>query len=75
MPSNVYIKDGKILDNEPAKVLQEKTPDEEYISSLHYDNTPPKNPDGSQRTYDNKRHQLTRKQYVDQAEGRKKNSN
>ena len=75
MPSNVYIRDGNILDNEPEKVLQEKAPDEAYISSLHYDNTPPKNPDGSQRTYDNKKHHLTGKQYADQAESRKKNSN
>ena len=76
MPSSVYIRDGKILDGEPEKVLQEKKPDDEaYISSLHYDNTPPKNPDGSQREYDNKKHQLTKKQYVDQAKGRKKNSN
>ena len=75
MPSSIYIRDGKILDNAPEKVLLEKKPDEEYIASLHYDNTPPKNPDGSQRIYDNKKHLLTQKQYVDQAEGRKKNSN
>ena len=75
MPSSVYIRDGKVLDNVPEKVLQEKRPDEEYIDSLHYDNTPPKNPDGSERIYDNKKHLLTEKQYVDQAESRKKNSN
>ena len=75
MPSMVYIKDGKVMDNAPEKILQEKRPDEEYISSLHYDNTPLKNPDGSERTYDNKKHLLTGKQYIDQAESRKKNSN
>ena len=75
MPSYIYIRDSKILDNAPEKVLQEKRPDEEYIASLHYDNTPPKNLDGSERTYDNKNHLLTTKQYVDQAESRKKNSN
>jgi len=75
MPSSVYIRDGKILDNAPEKVLLEKRPEEEYIASLHYDNTPPKNPDGSERTYDNKNHLLTKKQYVVQAESRKKNSN
>jgi len=75
MPSSVYIQDGKILDNAPKKVLLEKRSEEEYISSLHYDNTPPKNPDGSERTYDNKNHLLTRKQYVVHAEIRKKNSN
>lgn len=75
MPSSVYIRDGKILEHAPEKVLQEKKIDEKYIDSLHYDNTPPKNQDGSERTYDNKRHLLTQKQYVDQAEGRKKNNN
>jgi hypothetical protein len=76
MPSYVYIRDGKILDGEPEKVLQEKNPPEEaYISSLHYDNTPPMNPDGSERKYDNKRHDLTSRAYVEHAEGRKKNSN
>jgi len=75
MPSSVYIRDGKILDNAPEKVLLEKKPNEEYIGSLHYENTPPKNPDGSHRTYDNKKHLLTQKQYVNQAESRKKNSN
>lgn len=74
MPSMVYIQDGKVLDSAPEKVLHEKRPDEEYIASLHYDNTPPKNPDGSERTYDNKNHLLTKKQYVDQAESRKKNN-
>ena len=75
IPSSVYIRDGKILDNEPEKVLLEKKPDEEYIDSLYYDNTPPKNPDGSERTYDNKNHLLTKKQYIDQTDSRKKNSN
>ena len=75
MPSSVYIQDGKILDTEPEKVLLEKSLDEEYMASLHYDNAPPKNPDGSARIYDNKRHLLTQKQYVDQAKSRKKNSN
>jgi len=75
MPSSVYIQDGKILDNEPEKVSLEKSLDEEYMASLHYDNAPPKNLDGSQRIYDNKRHLLTQKQYVNQAKSRKKNSN
>ena len=75
MPPSVYICDGIILDNAPKKVLIEKKPNEEYINSLQYDNTPPKNPDDSEHIYDNKKHLLTNKQYVDQAEGRKKNSN
>jgi len=75
MPSSVYIRDGKILDNTPEKVLIEKKPNEEYIDSLNYDNTPPKNPDGSDHIYDNKKHMLNSKQYVNHAESRKKNRN
>jgi len=74
MPPYVYIRDGKVLDGEPEKVLQEKKPkNEAYIASLHYDNTPPRNPDGSEREYDNKLHLFTSKAYLDRAEGRKKN--
>lgn len=75
MPSSVYIRDGKILDNTPEKVLQEKRYDQEYIASLHYDHTPPKNQDGSERTYDNKNHFFASKKYVVQTEKRKKNRN
>lgn len=37
----IYIKDGKILDQEPEKILREKKPDKKYLATLHYDNTPP----------------------------------
>jgi transposase len=74
IPSQIYIKDGKVLDHAPEKVLKEKEPDEAYLATLHYDNEPPKNPDGSVCIYDNKKHYLKAKQYVDQAESRKKNS-
>lgn len=73
MPSNVYIKDGKVLDEAPEKVLREKEPDHARLATLHYDNTPPKNPDGSERTYDNKKHDLASAQYKKQADNRKKN--
>ena len=73
MPSSIYIKDGKILDQEPEKILREKKPDKNYLATLHYDNTPPMNPDGSEHLYDNKKHCLSTKQYKDQAENRKKN--
>lgn len=73
MPANVYLKDGKILEHEPEKILQEKTPDYAYISTLDYDHTPPKNPDGSERCFDNKKHDLTSKQYKNQQIQRKKN--
>ncbi|RKI19472.1 ISL3 family transposase, partial [bacterium 1xD8-6] len=73
MPSAIYIKDGKILEQAPEKIQREKEPDKKYLSTLHYDNSPPVNPDGSEHSYDNKNHCLSRKQYKDQAENRKKN--
>lgn len=73
MPSSVYIKDGKVLEEAPEKIWREKEPDKKYLSTLHYDNSPPMNPDGSEHLYDNKNHCLSKKQYKDQAENRKKN--
>jgi hypothetical protein len=74
MPPRIYIRDGKILDSEPVKVAREKKSDLAFLNSLDYDNTPPLNPDGTERIYDNKMHCLTKKQYRDQAESRKKNN-
>lgn len=74
MPSSVYIKDEKLLTQEPERIWREKEPDKAYLATLHYDNTPPRNPDGSEHLYDNKNHFLTRTQYKRQSENRKKNS-
>lgn len=73
MPGKIYVKDGEILDHAPEKIYQEKQPDTDYLASLDYDNEPPRNPDGSEVIYDNKKHCLTNKQYKKQAETRKKN--
>lgn len=75
LPPKIYIREDKIMDAVPEKIPQEKKPDEAFLDSLHYDNTPPLNPDGTERTYDNKRHDLASKQYLSHAESRKKNSN
>lgn len=75
MPSKIYIRDGQILDSTPEKIPQEKRPDKAFLDSLHYDNSPPLNSDGTQRAYDNKRHNLTSKQYLEHDESRKKNNN
>lgn len=74
MPSSIYIQNGKILEQAPEKVLKEKEPDREYLATLHYDNSPPVNADGSIQEYDNKHHLLSKKQYKTQAENRKKNN-
>lgn len=73
MPAAVYIKDGKILEHEPEKTLQEKTPDYTYLSTLNYDCTAPKNPDGSERSFDNKKHYLSSSRYKEMEIQRKKN--
>ena len=75
MPTAVYIKNGKILEHEPEKILQEKSPDYTYLSTLNYDCTPPKNPDGSEHSFDNKKHDLNSAQYKNHQIQRKKNRN
>lgn len=72
MPSSIYIKDGRKLEQPPEKIPREKEPDRAYLATQHYDNTPPENSDGSIQTYDNKYHNLSQKQYKEQAENRKK---
>lgn len=54
MPPAVYIKDGKILGQAPEKIRREKELDKKYLSTLHYDNSPPMNPDSSEHLYDNR---------------------
>lgn len=75
MPAAVYIKNGKVLEHEPEKILQEKTPDHAYLSTLNYDCTPPKKTDGSEISFDNKKHNLNSAQYKNQQIQRKKNRN
>lgn len=72
LPAKIFIRDGKVLDQEPEKIVQEKQPDDALISSLHYDNTPPRHSDGTEITYDNKKHDLSSEQYRSQAQSRKK---
>ncbi|MDE6253566.1 MAG: ISL3 family transposase [Lachnospiraceae bacterium] len=72
MPGTVYLKDGQVLSHTPEKILTEKEPDHAYLATLEYDDTPPKNPDGSELVYDNKRHYLTSGEYRKLDEKRKK---
>ena len=75
MPAVVYIKEGKVLEKEPEKILQEKIPDQAYLSTLNYDCTPPQNHDGSERIFDNKKHDLVSSTYKEMQIQRKKNRN
>lgn len=73
LPAKIFIRDGNVLDQEPEKIPQIKKPDDAFLDSLHYDNTPPRNPDNTEMTYDNKKHDLSSEQYRTQAQSRKKN--
>lgn len=72
IPAELFIRKGEVLDSAPEKVLMEKVPDEKLMASLHYDNTIPQNPDGTDLTFDNKKHRLDSPQYQAHAESRKK---
>lgn len=72
LPAKIFIRDGKVLDQEPQKIPQEKRPDDAFLATLHYDNTPPRNPDGTEMAYDNKKHDFSSEQYRTQAKSRKK---
>lgn len=75
MPSKLYIRDGEICEKEPEKILKIKAPDDAFLDSLNYDNTPPIDTDGNEVIYDNKKHDLNSAQYQHQKEIRKKNNN
>lgn len=75
MPSKIYIQNGNISEKAPEKILKEKTPNDSFLDSLHYENTPPKDSGGNELIYDNKKHDLNSLQYQHQEKGRKKNSN
>lgn len=74
MPAKLYIQNGKVSESAPDKILKEKTPDNTILDSLHYDNTSPRDSDGNELFYDNKRHNLNSAQYQYHEEMRKKNS-
>ena len=75
MPSRLYIQNGTISEKAPKKILKEKVPDNSFLDSLHYDNTPPVDSKGNEIIYDDKKHYLDSAQYQYQKNMRKKNSN
>ena len=75
IPNDIFIKDGKILNDAPEKVKVLKVaPDSKQLEQYHYDNDVPVDKNGKPVAYDNKKHNMDSKQYQKQAEGRKKNS-
>lgn len=75
MPSRLYVQNGTISEKAPKKILKEKVPDNSFLDSLHYDNTPPVDSKGNEIIYDDKKHYLDSAQYQYQKSMRKKNSN
>ena len=75
IPSTIFIKDGKILEKEPKKIIQDKEVDENKIKEMTYDNTPPVDKNGVEIIFNSKKRDLSSNQYKKQAENRKKNNN
>lgn len=74
LPSKIYICDGQVLDQKPDGVYREKQPDKKHLSSLHYDNSLPRNPDGTPVLYDNRKHDPDSAEEKRRAGSRKKNN-
>lgn len=74
MPSEIFIRDGKILDHPPEKVLREKKPDKRLLAGMNYDNSVPLDEQGDEITFDNKKRDLDSPRYKTHAENRKKNN-
>lgn len=74
LPSQLFLKDGEIMETPPEKVKREKIPDKKMLEELHYDNSPPLNPDGTIKIFNNKRQERGSAIYRKRAEDRKKNS-
>jgi transposase len=73
MPTELFIKDGELLETPPAKEYALKTPSNDLLRAIDYDNSPPLNPDGSIQEYDSKNRDLSSAQYKASEESRKKN--
>lgn len=75
IPATIFIKDGAILDKAPQKETREKTFDESLLTGISYDNSVPLDENGNEIVFKSKKRNLNSKQYRNQAESRKKNSN
>ena len=73
MPQQIFVRDGVVMDEPPAKVLVPSVPiDSPEMEDLHYDNTPPVDENGKEISYCNKIRNENRAQYKEQARNRKK---
>jgi hypothetical protein len=76
LPDEIFIKDGEVMDAAPGKAKKIKiAPESNLLELFEYDNDEPMDEIGCRINYDNKSRNLERKQYINHAESRKKNSN
>lgn len=73
LPSEIFIRNGQVLDTPPNKISKEKKADASAVESLNYDNTPPVHADGSPVEYDDSAHDYNSAKEKQRAQNRKKN--
>ncbi|MGG5372232.1 ISL3 family transposase [Enterococcus sp. AZ196] len=70
LPEKFFIQKGELLKKEPKKIRQEKAFDHAYLDTLYYDNSVPRNSDGTEKIFDNKKHDITDSSYQKRAQNR-----
>lgn len=74
LPSEIFIRDGQVLDTPPKKISREKKADVSAMQQLNYDNTPPIDADGNIIEYDDSANDRKSAREKKRMENRKKNS-
>ena len=72
IPENIYILDGKILDEKPNNIIVKATVEQQILQQLEYDDTPPVDENGYIIKFNNKSSEPNDKHHLIQAENRKK---
>ena len=72
IPENIYILDGKILDERPNNIIVKATVEQQILQQLEYDDTPPVDENGYIIKFNNKSSEPNDKHHLIQAENRKK---
>lgn len=72
LPKEILIRNGKILDIEPEKVMKAKKVNPSILQFLDYDNSPLVDNEGNQITFNDRKRNLNSKQYKQNSESRKK---
>lgn len=74
VPEEIFIQNGKILDNQPKKV-KDLFVEEEVLQKLNYDNSQPIDENNNPIKFDNKNRNLKSKQYKENKDNRHKKKN